>query len=976
MALREIRVYGANEHNLKNIDVAIPRQSLTVITGLSGSGKSSLAFDTIYAEGQRRYIESLSAYARQYLDQLPKPHVEKIEGLSPAVSIEQKTVNRNPRSTVGTVTEIHDYLRLLFATIGHPACPHCGHPLVSQNAESITRQILALLPAGTRLEVMAPVVRGRKGEYQALFQKLLRDGFTRAKIDGERRDLDPSMRLRKQFRHDIAVVVDRLYVNDAMAERLRAAIDRALAMAEGLAIIETLPDKHGAFDDNLPWKGERLFSQALGCPEHGPQVVDLAPRVFSFNSPYGWCPECEGLGTIPEVDVDRIVPNPALSLARGAVLPWAYFFRNVGSKQHRQLVDSSQHARQLFALIEAAGIDINTPWCELSAQHREWLVAGFRGGKPPRELAQTRKKGAVDLTGWHGVAGRIQKKLAEVEDDEEYSELSAYLRQRTCPACQGTRLRPEALSVTLGGRHIAAIASLGIVEAIGFFDQLQLSEREALIAQQPLREVRDRLGFLRDVGLGYLTLDRSSATLSGGEAQRIRLATQIGSRLTGVLYVLDEPSIGLHQRDNQRLINALLAIRDRGNTVLVVEHDEQTIRAADWVVDLGPGAGTHGGTVLASGPPSVVAAHPESPTGRFLRGHAPIARRSNRRTPGERRLRLEGCRLHNLRDVTLDLPLGLMVGVCGVSGSGKSSLIMQTLLPALMNHCYKASHQVVGPHRGIFGLEHVDRCIHVDQQPIGRTPRSNPATYTKLFDSIREVFANTSDARIRGFEKGRFSFNVAGGRCEECKGQGMVKVEMSFLPDVYVECESCNGRRYNSETLEVRHRGRNIAEVLDMTVEEALAHFEAMPMLSRPLQALADVGLSYIRLGQAATTLSGGEAQRIKLARELAKRNTERTVYILDEPTTGLHFADVSKLLEVLDKLVEQGATVVIIEHNLDVLAACDWLIDMGPEAGSEGGCIVAQGPPEAVAAVPESVTGRFLPQPAPTKSTKAKRTR
>ncbi|MCC5875271.1 MAG: excinuclease ABC subunit UvrA, partial [Candidatus Sumerlaeia bacterium] len=816
MSLRSIRVFGASEHNLKNIDVEIPRQSLTVVTGLSGSGKSSLAFDTIYAEGQRRYVESLSAYARQYLEQLPKPHVERIEGLSPAISIEQKTVNRNPRSTVGTVTEILDYLRLVFSTIGEPRCPVCSSELRDQNAGTVTEQAMKL-PVRTRLVVLAPVIRGRKGDYNALFQKLLRDGFVRAKIDGEIIDLDPSMRLRRQYRHDISVVVDRLYINDAARDRLLQAVETSFKMAEGLVILETLPDRNGAFDDDLPWAGERMFSREMGCPEHGPQVVDMAPRIFSFNSRYGWCPECEGLGTVAEIDLDRLVPDTSVSLNQGCILPWKWFFRTRSARQRKQLIESSNHARQLFAVIDLMGIDTSAPWRDLPDHHQRALLHGFPGDIVPAAKKGREKEAPPDLYGWKGVAGRLRKKLEEAEFEEEYDQLRAYLHEVTCPACNGARLRREALSVTLGGKNISEITHMDINAAHDFFAQLKLDKRQTAIAQQPLQEVRDRIGFLRNVGLHYLTLDRTAATLSGGEAQRIRLATQIGSRLTGVLYVLDEPSIGLHQRDNEKLLSTLHDIRDRGNTVVVVEHDEQTIRQADWVVDLGPGAGNLGGEVIASGTAAQVAKRKDSVTGKYLRGELTIATPEKRRPSNGKRLRISGCSHNNLRNVDLDLPLGTMIGITGVSGSGKSSLIMETLLPVLMNHCYKASHQYPGAHGSASGLDHIDRCINVDQAPIGRTPRSNPVTYTKVFDAIREIFALTPGARMRGYDKGRFSFNVKGGRCEECTGQGMVKVEMSFLPNVYIECTACGGRRYNQETLEVTYRDRNIAEVLEMT---------------------------------------------------------------------------------------------------------------------------------------------------------------
>ncbi len=959
MPADKIRIFNASEHNLKNIDLEIPRKSLTVITGLSGSGKSSLAFDTIYAEGQRRYIESLSAYARQFLDQLPKPHVERIEGLSPAISIEQKTVSRNPRSTVGTVTEVYDHLRLLFSTIGEASCPKCGKQLQNQTADSISETAFSL-PNGTRLMILAPVIRGRKGEYQALFQKLLRDGFVRAKIDGDIVDLDPTTKLKRMYRHDISVVVDRVYVNPEMKSRIKEAIKTALRMSDNLVILETLPDRKGDYPTGTPWEGERLFSSELGCPEHGPQVVDMAPRVFSFNSPYGWCPECEGIGTVSEVAEEKVVPNPKATLRESAVLPWKWFFDRRGGDYKKKTVQRSEHGKQLHKVIEVYEIDIDTPWESLEKKHRSILLYGF--GKKntfPKEWVKNRKY--KSLASWSGVMGRVQKKLAAAQDDSEWEALSEYLSDVPCPVCDGARLRSEALAVTLGGKNIADICTLGITDALNFMKSITLNERQRSIVHQPMKEVIDRLGFLQNVGLHYLTLDRKAGTLSGGEAQRIRLATQIGSRLTGVLYILDEPSIGLHQRDNEKLINSLADIRDLGNTVLVVEHDEQTIRTADFVVDLGPGAGRLGGEIIASGSPKQIARNRKSATGRYLNGEVAIEAPEETRKPGENWLEISGCSLHNLKEQTLKVPCGLMVGITGVSGSGKSSLIMETMLPLLMNHCYKTTQMVVGPYDQAEGVDNFDRCIHVNQQPIGRTPRSNPATYTKVFDAIRELFALTPDARMKGYTKSRFSFNVKGGRCEECSGQGAVKVEMNFLPDVYVECTSCQGRRYNAETLLVNYKGKSIADVLEMTIDDALELFESVPQIKSVLQTLRDVGLGYIHLGQSATTLSGGEAQRIKLARELSKKNTGRTMYILDEPTTGLHFADVHRLLDVMNRLVDTGSTMVVIEHNLDIIKCCDWLIDIGPEGGDEGGEIIAEGPPKEIAKKKESHTGRFL---------------
>ncbi|MCC6548051.1 excinuclease ABC subunit UvrA [Candidatus Sumerlaeota bacterium] len=947
MASRQIRVFGAREHNLKNINVDIPRQSLTVITGLSGSGKSSLAFDTLYAEGQRRYMESLSAYARQFLDQLPKPHVERIEGLSPAISIEQKTTSRNPRSTVGTVTEIYDYLRLLYSTIGQAHCPVCGAKLIRQTVEDITNAAMAL-PERTRVVVLAPVIRGRKGEYQALFQKVLKEGIVRAKIDGKMVDLEPTLRLKKQFKHDISLVIDRIVITPDARMRLHEAVKNALRRSDRLVILEIVPDSEGKFPRGVAWEGERLFSEELGCPEHGPQIVEMAPRVFSFNSRYGACPTCDGLGAIPEFDEERMIPNPNISLHQGAIGPFKWHFARRSPRELKEARNLSSITDAIHRVVEAMEIDLNQPWRDIPKSTRDVLLHGT-------------KKKIPGLHAWGGLLTRLAERLEENEESGEFDAFADYLRMTPCSDCKGARLRPESLAVTMGGRNISQVCQLNIRHALDFFNELPLDERQREIAQQPLRQVTDRLGFLLNVGLHYLTLDREAGTLSGGEAQRIRLATQIGSRLRGVLYILDEPSIGLHQRDNEKLIQSLCKIRDAGNTVLVVEHDEQTIRTADYVVDLGPGAGKLGGEIVAAGRPEQIIRAKESLTGRYLQGDLQIVTPRKRRQPTNHKLVIEGCTLHNLKDVTLELPVGLMIGITGVSGSGKSSLIMETLLPLLMNHCYKASHQVVGPHRQAAGIEHFDRCINVDQTPIGRTPRSNPATYTKLLDQIRDLFAITTDAKIRGFTKSRFSFNTKGGRCEECSGQGSVKVEMNFLPDVYVECESCHGRRYNQETMEVKYNGKSIADVLEMTVDEAVQLFAKAPLIARPLQTLQDVGLGYIHLGQSALTLSGGEAQRIKLARELSKKNTGRSLYILDEPTTGLHFADVHKLIEVLNKLVAAGSTVLVIEHNLDVIKNCDWLIDLGPEGGEHGGEIIAQGPPELIAKSKQSETGRFL---------------
>jgi excinuclease ABC subunit A len=918
MASDRIIVRGAREHNLKNIDLEIPRDQLVVITGLSGSGKSSLAFDTIYAEGQRRYVESLSAYARQFLEQMEKPEVDSIEGLSPAISIEQKSTSRNPRSTVGTVTEIYDYLRVLFARVGVPHCPSCNRVIAAQTVQQMVDRVLAL-PAGTRLLVLAPVVRGRKGEYRKLFFDLRRQGYTRVRVNGAVRELGEDIELDKHRKHTIEVVVDRLVVRDTLGARLADSLETSLRLADGVVQVEALDG------------GERfVFSERLACAECGISLPEVAPRMFSFNSPYGACETCSGLGTRWEIDPDRLVPNPARSLKEGALAPWA----------GRESVYFKQ---TLQVLAKRLGFALDTPWARLKKGVRDVILFGDRDG------------------GYEGVVTILERRYRDTESPEVRGEIEHFMAERPCPGCGGSRLRKESLGLRVGDRSIADVVRLTIKEAGRFFDGLQLSERDMLIARRVLKEIRERLGFLRDVGLDYLTLDRPAGTLSGGEGQRIRLATQIGSSLVGVLYILDEPSIGLHQRDNRRLLDTLKRLRDLGNTVLVVEHDEETIRSADYVVDLGPGAGEHGGHVVAVGTPDEIMANPASLTGRYLCGAQRIEIPAARRPGHGPALIVHNPREHNLKAATVTIPLGTFTAVTGVSGSGKSTLVNDILYRGLAQMLHRAQERP-GAHDRIEGAQHLDKVIDIDQSPIGRTPRSNPATYTGVFAFIRMLFARTPDARMRGYQPGRFSFNVKGGRCEACQGDGLVKIEMHFLPDVYVTCDVCKGRRYNRETLEIHYKGRSIADVLEMTVREGLEFFDAVPSIKSKLQTLHDVGLDYIRLGQAATTLSGGEAQRVKLATELSRRATGRTLYILDEPTTGLHFADIQKLLEVLNRLVDQGNTVVIIEHNLDVIKTADWVVDLGPEGGDEGGRVIASGTPEEIVRhADRSYTGQFL---------------
>jgi excinuclease ABC subunit A len=934
-------VRGAREHNLKDVSLDLPRDALIVFTGLSGSGKSSLAFDTIFAEGQRRYVESLSAYARQFLGQMDKPDVDFIEGLSPAVSIDQKSTSRNPRSTVGTITEVYDYLRLLFARIGKPHCPVCGEPIAQQTPSQIVDRLLEM-PEGTRFQVLSPIVRERKGEYADLFRQLQAQGYARVRVDGVVFPLEEPPTLKKQEKHTIEVVVDRLVAKPSSQRRLTDSVETALRLSGGLVIAELVDLPEGD-----PGR-ERTYSEHLACLTDDLSFEQLEPRSFSFNSPFGACPECSGLGTRMEVDPELVVPDPSLTLGEGAIAPW--------SGGHV----SDYFARLVEALADDMGFDVDTAWSKLPAKARKSLLYGHPTEVHVRYRNRYGRQRSY-FTTYEGVVPYIERRHAEAETDSSRERFAGYMREVPCDACAGARLKPVSLAVTIADRSIAQIAAMPIGEAAAFLADLELSDRDATIAARVLKEVNERLRFLTDVGLHYLSLDRPAATLAGGEAQRIRLATQIGSGLVGVLYVLDEPSIGLHQRDNARLIDTLVRLRDLGNTLIVVEHDEDTIRTADWVVDIGPGAGEHGGKIVVSGPVEDLLASTESMTGAYLDGRlaieTPLVRRG---IDTKRQLTVRGAAEHNLQDVTVDLPLGAFVAVTGVSGSGKSTLVNDILYAALAREL-NGARTVPGRHRKISGMEHVDKVVHVDQSPIGRTPRSNPATYTGVFDHIRKLFAETPEAKVRGYLQGRFSFNVKGGRCEACAGDGTLRIEMNFLPDVYVPCEECHGARYNRETLEVHYKGKTIAEVLDMPIEEALEFFESVPAIARHLRTLVDVGLGYVRMGQSAPTLSGGEAQRVKLAAELQKRSTGRTVYVLDEPTTGLHFEDIRKLLGVLQSLVDKGNSVIVIEHNLDVIKSADWIIDMGPEGGSGGGTVVATGTPEDVAAVAGSHTGEFL---------------
>ena len=929
-------IHGAREHNLKNITLELPRNALIVFTGLSGSGKSSLAFDTIYAEGQRRYVESLSAYARQFLGQMEKPDVDFIEGLSPAISIDQKSTSRNPRSTVGTITEIYDYLRVLYARIGHPHCPKCGRPIGRQTPEQIVDQVMQL-PEGTRFQVLAPVVRGRKGEYEKLLKDLAGKGFVRARIDGEVRELAEPIRLPRHYKHTIEVVVDRLVAKQDIRRRVTDSVESALGLTEGLVAIAV--QTHDGED-------VQTYSQALACTFDGLSFDELQPRNFSFNSPYGACQTCDGLGIRLEVDAALVVPDPDLSIAEGALAPW--------SSSRLEYWD-----RVLAAVAEAHGFSTATPWKKLSKKARDVVMFGSDEEiyvKYKNRYGRTRSY----WTTYEGVLPAVERRHVETDSESQRERLEEFMREVPCRACGGARLRPESLAVTVGDLNISQLTDRSIRDTLTFTRQARLTEREQMIAERLMKEIRERLQFLVDVGLDYLTLSRASATLAGGEAQRIRLATQIGSGLVGVLYILDEPSIGLHQRDNRRLIDTLVRLRDLGNTLIVVEHDEATIAASDHVVDIGPGAGNAGGEIVYTGDLKGLLECDGSLTGAFLSGRRVIPTPEVRRTPGERRLKVLGAREHNLKNIDFEIPLGLLVCVTGVSGSGKSTLVQEVLLRALMQKVYR-SRALPGKHRRLVGWEQIDKVIDIDQSPIGRTPRSNPATYTGMFDHIRKLYSQVPDARVRGYQPGRFSFNVRGGRCENCAGDGQIKIEMHFLPDVYVTCEVCKGHRYNRETLEVRYKNRSIADVLEMSVDEALEFFQNIPVIKRHLQTLSDVGLGYVKLGQPAPTLSGGEAQRIKLSSELQKRATGSTLYILDEPTTGLHFEDIRKLLSVLQRLVAQGNTVIVIEHNLDVVKTADWVVDLGPEGGDAGGEIIVAGSPEEVAAHPRSHTGRFL---------------
>jgi excinuclease ABC subunit A len=940
---RFIEIRGAKEHNLKNINLRIPRDKLVVITGLSGSGKSSLAFDTIYAEGQRRYVESLSAYARQFLEQMQKPDVEHIEGLSPAISIEQKTAGRNPRSTVGTVTEIYDYLRVLYARIGIPHCYKCGKVISSQTAQEITDQI-ADMPEGTRLTLLAPLVRGRKGEYRHIFENVRKEGYVRVRVDGKIYDVaNDEIRLAKRKAHDVDVVVDRLVTKAGIRTRLNDSVETALRLGKGImSLLYEMPT------NGRRRSREKIFSEKLACIECGISYPELEPRMFSFNSPHGACPVCGGLGTNLEIDPDLVVPDPSKTIRGGAIEPWQSIQKN--SRYFTQLLE--QVGRHY-------GFDINTKFKDLSPEHRKIVLFGIDEEELDITLSHGRKEYTFQKA-FEGVIPNLERRYRETDSAAVREMIESYMRPRPCSACGGARLKPESLSVRVGEKNIAEVTALSVKDARGFFETLRLSPVQMQIAGRILKEMRERLDFMLNVGLDYLTLDRPAGTLAGGESQRIRLATQVGSGLVGVLYILDEPSIGLHQRDNRRLLQTLVRLRDLGNTVIVVEHDEATIRTADFVVDLGPRAGVHGGEVVKTGTPAEIMTCENSLTGKYLNGELQIDVPEKRRKGNGKKLKLSGASLNNLKNIDVAFPLGVFICVTGVSGSGKSSLVNETLYPALARKLYRSKERP-GPYADLVGATQVDKVIDIDQSPIGRTPRSNPATYTGLFTLIRDLFSKVPDAKVRGYRPGRFSFNVKGGRCEACKGDGLIKIEMHFLPDVYVTCEACGGLRYNRETLTVKYKGKNIAEVLDMTVETALGFFSEIPSIRQKLQTLYDVGLGYIKLGQSSTTLSGGEAQRVKLSTELSRRDTGKTLYILDEPTTGLHFDDIKRLLAILNRLVDAGNTVIVIEHNLDVIKTADYVIDLGPEGGDEGGLIVAIGTPEEITASKGSYTGEFL---------------
>ena len=945
-------IKGARQHNLKNINVEIPRDKLVVITGLSGSGKSSLAFDTIYAEGQRRYVESLSAYARQFLGQMDKPDVDYIEGLSPTISIDQKTAGRNPRSTVGTVTEIYDYLRLLFARIGEPHCPQCGRLIERQTVQQIVDQVLAL-PAGTKFMVMAPIIYGRKGEHKDIFEHMRKAGYARMLVDGEVRSLDEDIDLDKKKKHYLSVVIDRLSVRDGITQRLTDSVETALKLGSGVLEVKKL--EGAAVTGSVPSTGKQrqtmedtlVFSERFACSHCGISLPEIEPRLFSFNAPYGACPTCGGLGMNMEYDWQLILPDTKKSFLDGAL----------EAVSHNPL---SYHMKQIAAMLEHYGYTLDNCWDDLKPAVQKVLQWG--SGEEKFKFLYENLQGEIrqHQTAWEGIIPLLKRRYREAFSDSMRQDLETFMSGNICPDCHGTRLKPEVLSILVGGKNISQVTDLTVRDALQFFRELPLTERQAFIGKQVLKEINARLEFLNNVGLNYLTLSRAAATLSGGEAQRIRLATQIGSGLTGVLYILDEPSIGLHQRDNAKLLETFKHLRDLGNSLLVVEHDEETMYAADEILDIGPGAGEHGGEVVAQGTAAEIAGVPASITGQYLSGKKYIPVPKHRREPDGRRLLIRGATGNNLKNIDVAIPLGVFTVVTGVSGSGKSTLINDILYNALASRLHGARLRPL-PHKAIEGLENIDKIVNIDQSPIGRTPRSNPATYTGVFDFIRALFARTNEAKVRGYTQGRFSFNVKGGRCEACRGDGVNKIEMNFLPDVYVPCEVCHGARYNRDTLEVHYKGKNIAQVLDMTVSEALVYFENQERIQRKLQVLEDVGLGYIRLGQAATTLSGGEAQRIKLATELSKRGTGRTIYLLDEPTTGLHIADVHKLLGVLQRLVDAGDTVVVIEHNLDVIKSADYLIDLGPEGGDQGGTVVGCGTPEALAKVPASYTGQYL---------------